>query len=480
MLVLTLLWILSVTNPGSCSQCWNILNEPSGLNNFDIKLDYLLNGIVTIEGVLNLEHAPESGVPHKDLLKFIGEDDPNDAPILEIETQVNRRHQCIFISGTLKDENLSSIVTYPFLPNRKYICSENRDGSMKISQDNEVKLQISSIDMETLEGYEVYLGGFAKLLKHHLFKYGSLENWQKFEDRRIDGTRRIVNTCKQDCHLSYTKISVCSDPQPKLLDKMDVQVVRAELGNTYTLSCSASGAPYLGSEWRDKENSIIPGDEVFSYDGAEFRIESKLVISDFYTKDAGSYTCNIFNKNFGNGVEKLVSLQHLSISAPNSTYSFVDSDSTELVWTVKGHPLLKVRLECKSELGVLVPFYQRLEDSPLRLTFSYEFSKVDAPAMLSCVLLNGTEFLDQRTIIREDEDFNKSTEIPAPPCEAGVEDPGCICWYGYLAVGMLVLSVICNLALAAIIYKIRKEKYGPYRLYGSELAYQTFERSLDV
>ena len=122
-----------------------------------------------------------------------------------------------------------------------------------------------------------------------------------------------------------------------------------------------------------------------------------------------------------------------------------------------------MRLECKSELGVSVPFYQRLEDSPLRLTFSYEFSKVDAPAMLSCVLLNGTEFLDQRTIMREDEDSNKSTEIPAPPCESGVEDSGCICWYDYLAYGILVLSVMCNLALAAIMYKSREGSFHLFK-----------------
>ena len=139
MLVLTLLWILSVTTPGNCSKCWNILNEPSGLNNFDIELDYLLNGIVTIEGVLNLEHAPESGVPHKDLLKFIGEDDPNDAPILEIETQVNRRHQCMYVRGTLNviDTGSNRIVKYPEnIRDLESICLEI-DNNHKISNSND-------------------------------------------------------------------------------------------------------------------------------------------------------------------------------------------------------------------------------------------------------------------------------------------------------------------------------------------------------
>ena len=422
MLVLTLLWILSVTTPGSCSQCRIILDVSSGLNNFDIELDpgELLNGIVTIEGVLNLKHAPESGVPHKDLLKFIGEDDSNDAPILEIETQVHRSQQCMYVRGTLNDTDSNRIVTYPKPRDLELesICLKI-DNKRKISKDGLVNFQLSNIDSE-ITGYEVYLGGFAEPVKSWI-KFASPENWQKFENRRIDGTRRIVNTCKQDCHLSYTKISVCSDPQPKLLDKMDVQVVRAELGSNYTLSCSASGAPYLGSEWRDKENSIIPGDEVFSSDGAEFHIESKLVISDVNTETAGNYTCKIFNRNFGKAVEKLVSLQYSNITALNSTYRF--TEIIPLVWIVKGYPLSEVKLECKTEFGVLVHYDRRSESSPPRVLFTPtpQFFEEDAPASLSCVLLNGIKLLDHKIFRRENKDSEISKITSEPPTEAAFE-----------------------------------------------------------
>ena len=474
------LCILSSIISSDCSDCRFILNNPDGVNNFNIVLDspIPIGGIITMEGVLNTEHAPTSGVPDKEFLRFITEDDPDDAPILEIETQVHDSQQCMFMSGTLRDENTSRFVSYPNLSApRKQICWFDNDGHMKISQDNLVKIQLSSNSTKEEEGYDLYLSGFDKLF---LFRYGSSENWKKFENRRIDRSRRISNECQQDCHISYTKITVCSDPLPKI-DDNSLEIIKAELGKAYTMTCSGRGAPYLGAEWWNNEGVPIV-DGVNTTEGPEFSIVSQLVISSFNATNAGNYTCRLHNKNFDSSTEKVTRLQYFYLVAgPPPTYSLVNHRRVRFNWTLIGNPLRDIKLECKSEFGKPVHFDRNLISSPPRLTLSQEFSEKNAFLTLSCVLLNGIELLDHRVIRRIDADSENSsekpdvTELPVDKTDVSGSCSGHVRVIRFLGsiLGIIVISIIIGIVYyKCSLRNIRGSKsgYGSLSTHGNNLA----------
>ena len=409
--ITALLWITSTTLPiVSTSHCRTILNVPSGLNNFDLHLppDLSLDGIITVEGVLDSSKSPESGsgrVPDRDFLKFLAQGDTIDTPLLNLETQVRLEQQCMFASGTVRDEMSSSIVSYPKeLRNREDICSID----YKISSSDLIKLQIST---QRVEGYLMYLRSLDGAdLMPFIVKYGSSENWGKFSNRRLNSTRRIINDCNQECRITYTRISVCSDATVDLKDEETIGVFRAEVGETYTLFCIGTGAPYLTTEWRDKDDNLIPGHtEVASYgDKGDFQIVSKLVIPSFELNQTGDYTCNIFNKFFQTRTEKVISLHSLVIlSSPNITNIPRSSETLDLDWTVQGWPLGAVQLRCETENETLDSVQQYLEGFPPKLRFTVTVPP--SSNFVVCVMMNGTEVIRQYVISNYDSSEEGST-----------------------------------------------------------------------
>ena len=442
-----MIWlILSNLISGVCSVCTSLLHNPAGQTNLNLSLQPF-EGLqtLTIEGILNVENAPSSGVPDKENLKFLGDGDPADVPLLEIETQFHRSQQCMFMSGTVLEDSFK--ISLPSTSDRQYMCGFDSFGNMKISRDESFKLQISR---RSPEGYDIYLSGFDSFF----FNYGSADNWKKFNDKRIDRVTKIVTECHDNCHLKYTSISACSHTDIELQDELTVEVMHVEIGQTYTLTCSAAGPPYLTSEWRNGGDEIIPGhSETNSTEGGVFKIESSLVISELDVADVGNYTCSISNQIIGNRVKKVISLHYIYVeTAPESRYSLSSDESVKLLWTVKGHPLREVRLECISDLEAPVQFDREFQKSPALVNFSREISteKFDF-AVLSCALLDKGDFLEQR-IIRFDV---KDSEITP---EETVEDKGCSCWKCYVILGLLlVVSVTIN--MVAAIHHVLKRKH---------------------
>ena len=389
--ITALLWITSTTLPHVyTSHCRTILNVPSGLNNFDLHLppDLLLDGIITVEGLLDSSKSPESGsgrVPDKDFLKFLAQGDSIDTPLLNIETQVRPKQQCMFASGTIRDEMSSSIISYPKeLRDREEICSID----YKISSSNLIKLQISTLGDG---GYLMYLSSLDGD-NEYLIKYGSSENWGKFSSRRLNSTRRIINDCSQECRLTYTRISVCSDATVDLKDEEIVDVFRAEVGENYNLSCIGTGLPYLTSEWKDKDGNVIPGHTEDSE--RDFKIVSKLAIPSFELNQTGDYTCSIFNKIFQTRTEKVISLHSLVIlSSPNITKIPGSSETVDLDWIVQGWPLGAVKLKCETDSETLDSVLQYLEGFPPKLQLTVTVST--SSNFVVCVMMNGTEIIRQ-------------------------------------------------------------------------------------
>ena len=293
----------------------------------------------------------------------------------------------MFASGTVRDEMSSSIISYPKeLRDRENICSID----YKISSSNLIKLQISTLRDG---GYLMYLSSLDRDNKY-LIKYGSLENWGKFSSRRLSSTRRIINDCNQECRLTYTRISVCSDATVDIKDEEIVDVFRAEVGENYNLSCIGTGSPYLTAEWRDKDGNVIPG---HTEDERDFKIISKLAIPSFELNQTGDYTCSIFNKIFQTRTEKVISLHSLVIlSSPNITKIPGSSETVDLDWTVQGWPLGAVQLKCETDNETLNSVLQYLEGFPPKLQLTVTVST--SSNFVVCVMMNGTQIIRQYII----------------------------------------------------------------------------------
>ena len=334
MLIVTLLSVVPMTvSTTTVPDCYHIDPDQLSTNEFSIPLDphKLLTGIVTIEGKLNPNKAPDRGTASA-VLQFIMDRDPNgDEPIMEIETQVGRNDHAVDIRGALKDDG-GRTRFYPtsIASEKEYLKHPNAsaEGRFWVYQDNDVRLQISDLDLETRGNYLVYAGEPGDPASKFTFNYGSEENWKKFNDRRLSKTRMIR---KKDEHgvLSVFKLIVCHDPQPQLQDNTKYEIIKVAVGMTITLSCSASGAPYLTSLWRDGLGGIIDMDtnidEVAMDDGSDYQLESTLKIEILNDSYAGDYSCTIFNQNFGTiySVEKRVRLR---IDCDEESPSVSDSD----------------------------------------------------------------------------------------------------------------------------------------------------------
>ena len=179
--------------------------------------------------------------------------------------------------------------------------------------------------------------------------YKSNETWEKYQNNNVTlhDTVRIKNG--GNC-VVFKYISVCPDATPRLCGEPS-SVVEAQLGGSYTLTCSASGAPFLAASWIHDGELVTNSRETFVVDKATHRITSQMEIQDFSIDDLGEWTCTIRNKNFGNNVTKTIKYSYLSettvTQAPSQDYYIPKNElSTPFEWTVEGWPLEQVTLNC--------------------------------------------------------------------------------------------------------------------------------------
>ena len=251
-------------------------------------------------------------------------------------------------------------------------------------------IQISD---ESPDFYQIYLGdpGAATSLK---YSYDGTETWDWFQRNsvRLRDTVRIKNDGR--CTV-FKYISACSDPAPSICDGEEVVTRHVSLGTSMTLTCIASGAPYLDIEWT-RDNATTDKEQINEIDTSEadHRLESSLIIESIQTYDLGTWKCKVFNKNFQKNITKTYileySLTRSVLQAPDLDYYTFNNDYTEFQWVVEGWPLDQVNLECEGGGDITKNKEGYTTSIPPQVALTLTLRGQD---VVTCILKDGEESL---------------------------------------------------------------------------------------
>ena len=403
--------------PNLIPKCWFILDEPSGLTNFNISIDSgkVVTGIFTINGQI-ISHPPSR--TQSDYLELITFQDPDGLNniIIELELQVGREEQqnAMFVRGVKIRSDTSGRPFHMFYPGgsrqggaKGHIIHPDAEGSGDywIYPGDRIRIQIS--DLNGRHEYKLYFGDSENALLF-IFNYGSEENWQKFKNLRLNATRKVINK-DENLLTSYTSMSVCSDPQPVLCGDSIEVIKPQQLGEPLTLRCSGGGAPYLTSRWEDNNGtSISDFHQVVYNDTADNHIESVHVIESFEVGDIGKFACTLYNINFHVSVNNIFSVEYsrkaFIIRSPKEVFSS-DEEMTKVSWLIDGWPFDAVNLECENEtefgLNISKDIFSNYKPVP-RVEITLSFRPETVPDALKCSLMDGSRILEEHTLRKYD------------------------------------------------------------------------------
>ena len=302
----------------SCERiCELLYNNPYWQNHtsyiedtsFEIRVERgKVTGIITA----NLElFWPNYGYGH-DYLRFYARasGEPNQALAFRIGYSSSGDHTHFIILGETHKE------VGNFDVKKMESTRESRKGPNKSKAGSVIQISDLSPDY-----YEIYLGDPgepSETNKRVNYNFSERATWNWFQNNnvRLQDTVRIKNDGR--CTV-YKNISVCPDATPRLCDEEHTVTEAVDLSFSHTMSCTASGAPYLDVEWtKDGEPTIIEPKNTFTTFQADHRVVSTLTISGVTIHHLGTWTCAIRNKNFGNNVTKTYKL--LYVSSPDLDY----------------------------------------------------------------------------------------------------------------------------------------------------------------
>ena len=234
------------------------------------------------------------------------------------------------------------------------------------------------------------------------YNYESDSKWAEFQNNniRLRDTVRVKNEGK--C-VVFKYISVCPDATPRLCEE-SFSVAEAQLGETYNLTCTAAGAPFLYTSWIHDGKNMTNSQETHEVHEATHKITSQIKIQNFTIDDIGNWTCTIYNKNFGSNVTKTIKYSYSSditiVQAPlYNYYTPRIGQTTTFEWTVKGWPLDQVKLDCGVET------YNVTEDNKGYRSNGPPFPKFTLTLRdekkASCTLYDGERILDTKNITKE-------------------------------------------------------------------------------
>ena len=257
------------------------------------------------------------------------------------------------------------------------------------------------------------------------YNYDSASTWTEFKNSniRLTDTRKITN--EGEC-IVFKYISVCPDATPRLCDTEPSSSIPAELGQTYTLTCSGSGAPFLSVRWSKDGSEVTGSQESRVTDRATHRIKSVLEIEDFAIGDVGNWTCTILNENFGNQVTKIIEYIYrkeveVILRPADNFYLATPGQKTTFEWKVTGWPLENVVLNCEGVNASKIAenrsgYHDNIPSSEFSVTLEDEDQVI-------CILQDGEEVLDTQNITKvgygcvEGEMGVNKTCIPCPTGE---------------------------------------------------------------
>ena len=235
------------------------------------------------------------------------------------------------------------------------------------------------------------------------YNYDSASTWTEFKNNniRLTDTRQITN--EGEC-IVFKYISVCPDATPRLCDtELSYLSISAELGQSYTLTCSGSGAPFLSVRWSKDGSEVTGSQESGVTDLATHRIVSVLEIEDFAIGDVGNWTCTILNENFGNQVTKTIEYIYrkeveVASRPENDFYLATPGQNTTFDWRVSGWPLENVVLNCEVVNASKIAenrsgYHDNIPSSVFSVTLEDEDHVI-------CKLQDGEEVLDTQDITK--------------------------------------------------------------------------------
>ena len=233
--------------------------------------------------------------------------------------------------------------------------------------------------------------------------YRSNKTWEDFQNGKVRLSDTVTITSEGKC-VVFKYISVCPDPTPRLCED-SFSVVEAQLGETYTLTCSASGAPFLYASWIHDGKHRTNSHETYVVDEPTHRITSQIEINSFTTNDVGNWTCTIFNKNFGSQVTKTIEyLYSRTIAVTHSpSYEFYtprNGSGTLFEWVVEGWPLDQVSLGCDGINATKITKNSSgyLNENPPLVKFAL---MLHSEKQVLCTLYDGDRILNTKNITKE-------------------------------------------------------------------------------
>ena len=182
------------------------------------------------------------------------------------------------------------------------------------------------------------------------YNYDSESIWKDFQDNKAR-LRDTVKVRNSDGSAVFKYISICQDAVPRLCGEQTPTVIEAKLGESYTLICSAAGAPFLTSSWTKDGVFTSSSTVTVDTDKPDHKITSTIEITSFSVDEIGRWECTISNKNFGKSVTKIYEVRYSEevILAQAPTEDFYTSGKGKTMtfdWKVTGWPLDKVSFNC--------------------------------------------------------------------------------------------------------------------------------------
>ncbi|KAL5257811.1 hypothetical protein ACHWQZ_G012671 [Mnemiopsis leidyi] len=252
--------------------------------------------------------------------------------------------------------------------------------------------------------YLIIFGDSDSDQKHAIeYKYGSEDIWNDFQKSnvRLRDTTFLRN---YNGVAIFKYISICPDSTPRLCEEKGTTVIQARLGRSYTLICSAAGAPFLTSSWT-KDGVFTSSSKVtVDTDRANHKITSTIEISSFTVDHIGKWDCTISNKNFGNSVTKVYEVRYsqeviLDQTPEEDFYTSMEGEYVTLDWKVTGWPLEKVTFNCdtvnKSQINTNTAGYRTT--NPPSVRFQLTLQNED---QVLCTVQHGEQVLGTTNITR--------------------------------------------------------------------------------
>ena len=254
----------------------------------------------------------------------------------------------------------------------------------------------------------VIIAGDSNSKKSFDYNYGSEDTWKTFQRNNV----RLRDVTRIDSYsfspedsivFKYLYISICPDATPRLCDDELSTVKEAKLGEPYTLTCTATGAPFLAASWI-KDGEIKQSSHSYLSEGPDHRITSNIDIMSFKVDDIGKWTCSVSNKNFGGSVTKTHELKYsremkLEVYPPENFYIQNVNGGTIFEWIVTGWPLDQVTLQCDDvdDTQITIDTNGHRDTNPPSVNLMLTLQKEDK---VFCTVKDGTKVLGTASLTR--------------------------------------------------------------------------------